>query len=82
MSGPGWCCGTDRPQPTRILQARDDALVVLRGSGVLAAPVANLLAAAGVGHIHHRADAVDAMDARHRGSPAARSRSAGRAGTR
>jgi hypothetical protein len=38
---------------TRILQARDDALVVLRGSGVLAAPVATLLAASGVGHIHH-----------------------------
>jgi hypothetical protein len=37
----------------RILQARDDALVVLRGSGVLAAPVADLLAASGVGHIHH-----------------------------
>lgn len=37
----------------RILQARDDALVVVRGNSLLAAPVAALLAASGVGHIHH-----------------------------
>ena len=38
---------------SRIMQARDDALVVVRGRSPLAAQVATLLAASGVGHIHH-----------------------------
>lgn len=37
----------------RILQARRDALVVVRGDSVAAGLVATLLAAAGVGHVHH-----------------------------
>ena len=37
----------------RIMQTRDDALVVVRGSGVVAASTAGMLAAAGVGHVHH-----------------------------
>jgi len=40
----------------RILQARDDALVVVRGVSIVAFSVASLLAAAGVGHIHHESD--------------------------
>ncbi len=37
----------------RILQARQDALVVIRGDSPAAALLATLLAAAGVGHVHH-----------------------------
>lgn len=37
----------------RILQARRDALVVVRGSSAAASLVATLVAAAGVGHVHH-----------------------------
>lgn len=37
----------------RILQARRDALVVVRGDSVAAGLVATLIAAAGVGHVHH-----------------------------
>ncbi|HEY5882931.1 MAG TPA: hypothetical protein VIU11_28770 [Nakamurella sp.] len=38
---------------TRILQARQDALVVVRGDSAAASLVAALVAAAGVGHVHH-----------------------------
>ena len=37
----------------RVLQARRDALVVVRGDSPAAALVATLIAAAGVGHVHH-----------------------------
>ena len=37
----------------RILQARRDALVVVRGDSAAASLVATLIAAAGVGHVHH-----------------------------
>lgn len=37
----------------RILQTRQDALVVVRGDSVTAGLVATLIAAAGVGHVHH-----------------------------
>jgi hypothetical protein len=37
----------------RILQTRDDALVVVRGDSAIAAGIATGLAAAGIGHIHH-----------------------------
>jgi hypothetical protein len=37
----------------RILQARDDALVVVRGGDDLALAVTAHLAAAGIGHLHH-----------------------------
>lgn len=37
----------------RILQTRRDALVVVRGDSVAAGLVAALVAAAGVGHVHH-----------------------------
>jgi len=37
----------------RILQARQDALVVVRGDSATASLVAALVAAAGVGHVHH-----------------------------
>ncbi len=37
----------------RILQSRADALVVVRGDSAAAALVATLVAAAGVGHVHH-----------------------------
>jgi len=36
----------------RILQARDDSLIVVRGAGAVARSIASLLAAAGVGHLH------------------------------
>ncbi len=39
----------------RILQARRDALVVVRGSSAAASLIATLVAAAGVGHVHHDA---------------------------
>jgi len=35
----------------RIMQARDDALVVVRGSSLVATSIATVLAAAGVGHV-------------------------------
>jgi hypothetical protein len=38
---------------SRILQARRDALVVVRGDSPAASLVATLVAAAGVGHVHH-----------------------------
>jgi hypothetical protein len=37
----------------RILQARRDALVVVRGDSAASSLVATLIAAAGVGHVHH-----------------------------
>lgn len=37
----------------RILQARDDALVVVRGDGDVAFSITTHLAAAGIGHLHH-----------------------------
>ncbi len=37
----------------RILQARDDALVVVRGEGDIAFSITAHLAAAGIGHLHH-----------------------------
>lgn len=37
----------------RILQTRRDSLVVVRGSSAAASLVATLIAAAGVGHVHH-----------------------------
>ena len=37
----------------RILQTRDDALVVVRGDSPTAAAIATGLGAAGIGHIHH-----------------------------
>jgi hypothetical protein len=37
----------------RILQARDDALVVVRGNSPMVAAIATGLAAAGIGHLHH-----------------------------
>ncbi len=37
----------------RILQARDDALVVVRGPGEVALSITAHLAAAGIGHLHH-----------------------------
>ncbi len=37
----------------RILQTRDDALVVVRGNSPIVAAIATGLAAAGIGHIHH-----------------------------
>ncbi|HEY5150858.1 MAG TPA: hypothetical protein VIJ23_13770 [Mycobacterium sp.] len=40
----------------RILQARDDAVVVIRGSSTPATAIAIGLASAGVGHVHHQAD--------------------------
>lgn len=40
----------------RILQARQDALVVVRGDSAAASLVASLVAAAGVGHVHHDPD--------------------------
>lgn len=40
----------------RAVQARRDALVVVRGAGSLASAVAALLAAAGVGHVHQQPD--------------------------
>ena len=40
----------------RILQARDDAVVVIRGSSTPAIAIAVGLASAGVGHVHHQAD--------------------------
>ena len=43
----------------RALQARADALVVVRGSGRLATAVAAQLATAGVGHVHPRPDDLD-----------------------
>ncbi|MGS0688292.1 hypothetical protein ACVBEQ_24560 [Nakamurella sp. GG22] len=38
---------------SRILQARDDALVVIRGTAAATQPITAHLAAAGVGHLHH-----------------------------
>ncbi len=40
----------------RILQARDDAVVVVRGSSPPAIAIAIGLASAGVGHVHHQSD--------------------------
>lgn len=40
----------------RILQARDDALIVVRGGSRIASSIVSLLAAAGIGHIHHDVD--------------------------
>lgn len=40
----------------RILQARDDALIVVRGSSPIASSISSLLAAAGIGHIHQDVD--------------------------
>lgn len=40
----------------RILQARDDSVVVIRGSSTPAIAIAIGLASAGVGHVHHQAD--------------------------
>ncbi len=37
----------------RILQARDDALVVVRGQGEVGISITAHLAAAGIGHLHH-----------------------------
>jgi hypothetical protein len=37
---------------SRIMQARDDALVVVRGNSLVATSIATVLGAAGVGHIH------------------------------
>ena len=37
----------------RILQTRDDALVVVRGNSPMVAAIATGLAAAGIGHLHH-----------------------------
>ena len=37
----------------RILQARDDALVIVRGGGDAALSITAHLAAAGIGHLHH-----------------------------
>lgn len=42
-----------QPAAIRILQSRADALVVVRGDSAAAALVATLIAAAGVGHVHH-----------------------------
>ena len=41
-----------------VLQARRDAVVVVRGSGLVATAVATALLAAGVGHVHQQADRV------------------------
>ncbi len=38
---------------SRIMQARDDALVVVRGRLWMAGSILSMLAAAGVGHLHH-----------------------------
>lgn len=40
----------------RVMQARQDAIVVVRGSGRLATSVAVSLAVAGVGHVHQQPD--------------------------
>ena len=40
----------------RILRARDDAVVVVRGSSTPAVAIAIGLASAGVGHVHHQVD--------------------------
>lgn len=40
----------------RILQARQDAVVVVRGGGRIASAVAGALAASGVGHVHQQPD--------------------------
>ena len=48
------------PAATRILQARDDALVVIRGTSPAAQAITAHLAAAGVGHLHQ--DRVDPSD--------------------
>jgi hypothetical protein len=40
----------------RVIQARQDAVVVVRGSGRLATSVATALAVAGVGHVHQQPD--------------------------
>lgn len=62
----------------RILQARRDALVVVRGDSTAAALVATLIAAAGVGHVHHdpTRTGLVAVDSRFgpRGGPADRRR--------
>jgi hypothetical protein len=44
------------PVARRVLQARQDAVVVVRGSGRMAIAVASSLAASGVGHVHQQAD--------------------------
>ena len=45
----------------RILQARDDAVVVIRGSSTPAVAIAIGLASSGVGHVHHQADRPSAV---------------------
>ncbi|SDO21112.1 hypothetical protein SAMN04515671_0158 [Nakamurella panacisegetis] len=44
------------PAARRALQARQDAIVVVRGTGRVATAVATSLAAAGVGHVHQQPD--------------------------
>jgi hypothetical protein len=48
----------------RLLDARSDALVVVDGSGPVADAVTALLAASGIGHVHHRAGAAAARAGR------------------
>jgi hypothetical protein len=40
---------------SRIMQTRDDALVIVRGRPVVATSILSMLAAAGVGHLYHEA---------------------------
>ena len=44
------------PAARRALQARQDAIVVVRGTGRVATAIAASLAAAGVGHVHQQPD--------------------------
>lgn len=47
----------------RLLAARSDAVVVVEGTGALAETVADLLAASGIGHVHHPRPVARAMAA-------------------
>lgn len=52
----------------RILQARDDALVVIRGSAPPAVAIATGLASAGVGHVHHQPERAPRLPDRRAGA--------------
>jgi hypothetical protein len=61
----------------RILQTRDDALVVVRGNSSTAAAIATGLAAAGIGHLHHEPQSAPRQPAAAPGGPTGQRRGPG-----
>jgi hypothetical protein len=55
----------------RIMQARDDALVIVRGRLPVATSILSMLAAAGIGHLHHETGPSRALTPRGRGGQGA-----------